>query len=161
MSNEKEYKQCRFCCEDIVNESILCRFCLKEQRKYWHVGDNWFNLASCAAYFVLAIYLWGGFKPDFSNYVEDLTAQQVNVVELNENEYAVVFSINNDSDKKWHDLTYQLIGSNNNDEVILTQEGDDIMWLIQPNSHAFVTIKMSGKPSNTSWELLIRNLESS
>jgi len=85
----------------------------------------------------------------------------VNVVELNENEYAVVFSIKNNSNKKWHDLTYQLIGSNNIDEVILTQEGDDSIWLIQPNSHAFLTIKINRKPLNASWKLLIRNLESS
>jgi len=161
MNSEKEYKQCRFCCEDILNEAMQCKFCLKEQRKYWLIRDNWFSLVPLAAFFSLFIYISGWFAPNFSNYVEDLTTQQVNVVELNENEYAVVFSINNDSDKKWHDLTYQLIGSNNNDEVILTQEGDDFMWLIQPNSHAFLTIKMSGKPSNTSWELLIINLENS
>jgi len=161
MSNKKEYKQCRFCCEDIVNESMLCRFCLKEQRNFWQKGDNWFSLVPLAAYFSLFIVISGGFAPNFSNYVEDLTTQQVNVVELNENEYAVVFSIKNNSNKKWHDLTYQLIGSNNIDEVILTQEGDDSIWLIQPNSHAFLTIKMNRKPLNASWKLLIRNLESS
>lgn len=156
MKNMNDYKHCRFCCSEIMIDINLCKYCLKYQRKRWTDIES-INYLLCPLLVLFYLYTLDIFNAEFSSYRNDINVTTVNTTKLSDENYAVVFSVDNRSGETWRDITYQLIGSSDG-QVLMTKEGSDYFWIIQPNSQSYLTVNMKGEVPRLSWELIINDL---
>ena len=157
MKDAKNYKSCRFCCEAIIKKENYCHYCLSDQRSWLKTPINWFSWAVCSMLLVMLLSNFGTFTNDFSDYFDQFTTTSINTIQLDKEHYSVVFKIENNTNKTWRDLTYQVIGTKKNN-VIFTYEGNDYNWVALPKSTSYLTVLLAGELPENSWSLVINDL---
>lgn len=156
----KKLKHCPKCSMEIPKNAIVCMVCRRD------IGANWqnFKLPECL-FFITMIGLifntfsWFFFKPQFKDYQSDFIVRQVNSVELPEKKgHRLIFEIENNTNIKWGNLSYQLIGTK--DEVDISAEtGYGYQWVVQPNSSSYLSVDSAELAKGVSWELKLKELE--
>jgi len=101
----------------------------------------------------------GNFEENFEEYTSKFTTSFVNDRTLTNNDYIVVFKVDNDTEYMWRDMSYQLIGMKDG-KVSFVSSGEYYSWLVAANSTGYVTLRLKNKPQVTDWKLSIKNLTS-
>ena len=158
MISVKKDKQCKFCCEDILYEKIICKYCLKDQRNFFRQWINWFSISMFAIAILIYLNIGGVFSKKIEDHIEYFVINQEHITYANNGHDVIVFKVHNQGDIAWGDLNYQLVGYED-DKVIWVKWGDDYTWIVQPHSTSFITISLDNSNPRLSWNLLIKGLK--
>ena len=156
----RDIKCCPRCSAEINKSAVVCMHCRRD------IGATWqkFKLPEFLFFIILVLFFfntlgWFWFSPQFKEYQGDFIVSQVNSVELPENKgYRLIFQIENKTNMKWKELSYQLIGSKD-DLVLDVETGNTYQWVVQPLSSSYLSVDSVETAEGVSWELKIKSLK--
>lgn len=157
-------KPCKACCEEINDEATRCPRCQAFQ--------NWYrNPQNISWVFILIIFGWGYWfqtysfsslldKKDFFQYRDQFIVKKINEDRSNEKRDALTYKIINETDIKWDSIKYELIGTDEKGDLILTDSGSEYSWVIKPKGESYLTVKIEKNTNVKSWSFKIVDLDS-
>ncbi len=152
-------KNCKYCCSEIIESSWRCSHCCRLQKSWWRLSGEWIYLIPLGMIALYMLNVLGNFEENFEEYTSKFTTSFVNDRTLTNNDYIVVFKVDNDTEYMWRDMSYQLIGMKDG-KVSFVSSGEYYSWLVAANSTGYVTLRLKNKPQVTDWKLSIKNLTS-
>ena len=156
----RDTKRCPKCSAEVHKSAVVCMYCRRDIGAIWQK----FKLPEFLFFIILVVFLfntlgWFWFTPQFKEHQDDFIISQVNTVELLEKKgYRLIFQIENKTDIKWKELSYQLIGSKG-DVVLSVETGNTYQWVVQPQSSSYLSVDSVETAEGVNWELKIKNLK--
>ncbi|WGL18410.1 hypothetical protein PVT68_08950 [Microbulbifer bruguierae] len=95
------------------------------------------------------------------DYQKQFSSQQINVVEVegrNGPYFKITFKVQNDTDHKWGQMSYELIGRTGG-EIIVAEPGSTYSWVIQPHSSSYLSADIPVVQGIANWELVIKDIK--
>ncbi|WOX07238.1 hypothetical protein [Microbulbifer pacificus] len=153
-------KVCKLCKKEIESSAKKCPYCQGYQD--WYRNPQILSLIAI----VPIMFLWFNYinpfnTENFVDYQEQFSSKQINTVELegrNGPYFKVTFEVQNNTEYKWGDMSYELIGRNNG-TIIIVEPGATFSWVIQPHSSSYISASTPVVPDISSWELVIKDLK--
>ena len=91
-----------------------------------------------------------------------LSAVQVKEILSDDGKRVIItYKINNKTQYKWEDLTYEMIGTDENGDLVLTEAGSEYSLIIQPKGEAYLTVMVEKNKNVYSWNVRITDMETS
>ena len=149
-------KLCKLCKKEIDIQASKCPYCQAHQ--YWYrnpqiIGFVFPFVFIPALFYVMGI--WG--NPEYKNYKD-----YISVVEINRgidgDNVILNYNIINKSNKKWNDISYQLICQDTNGNIVSTKTEKVHSWVVLPNHSSYITVEVAKKESVKSYMFTILDL---
>jgi hypothetical protein len=150
-------KPCKSCCAEIDETASKCRYCQTHQ--YWYKNPKVYANGVFIPLLVLMWFQLGIFFPDnYEDYKNDLSVKFVNERIQRQGGY-YTYEIHNDTDVKWSRITYQLIGKDDNGDIVRVENGSDYSWIVQPHDTSLITATVKHVGDNIRWSLTVKELK--
>lgn len=154
-------KPCKGCLKEIPDEAYRCSYCQEFQNWYRDTRkQNWLLLIP-----IFGMLFWMDFhlsSKEFSDYRNQFSIEQVKVIPSKDKGlHAITYRVKNDTEYKWDTLKYEMIGTNDKNELVFTEADTNYGWVIQPKSESLLTIEVDKKWDVKSWKLKITDLNTS
>ncbi|MCK7596943.1 hypothetical protein M0G74_06615 [Microbulbifer sp. CAU 1566] len=98
---------------------------------------------------------------NFLDYQQKFLSRQISVVQFEGRSgphLKVTFEVTNNSDYKWGQLNYELIGRSDG-KIIVAEPGATYAWVIQPHSSSHVNANIPVIDGVSEWELVIKDMK--
>lgn len=150
-------KKCKSCKKEIDDSATKCPFCQSFQK--WYKGPQImiliFPLLMLPSLFSISR-LTNDEK--YLNYKKDILVTQVNIASDTESDIHT-YNIKNNTEHKWHDISYQFIGTDEEGKVVVVQSDSKYRWKVQANSASMISIKTPKDTPAEKWSLKIVDMK--
>jgi hypothetical protein len=146
-------KKCKSCRKDIDPEATKCPYCQAYQN--WIQSPQILSLI-CPLVFIPIIFMSTGLwnKKLYKDYKDFFSSEIVNKVDGDRRD-VYTYRINNTSDIKWQDISFQLIAYDENDKVILVESKSEYAWVIMPKESNMISFEVKKNSLIKKWEFKI------
>lgn len=150
---------CTHCQSEVPKKATVCAYCRRDLNHKWYKKIQFSTVVTFLPFVLFVGYLKGWFEPEFSSYQDDFKTTQVNMLKIPDVQgNRLIFKIENTSDVKWENLSYELVSTKGNN-IVEVETGSQRAWVIQPNSASYLMVDSLGGVNGASWQLNIKNLE--
>lgn len=73
---------------------------------------------------------------------------------------SINYSIENKSNTKWHDISYELSLFDSEDNLLFVKTGQEYFWLVQPNKSSRLTVEVDNSLNAEKWSFKIVDMKS-
>ena len=150
-------KKCKSCLKEIDLEAKKCPYCQAYQK--WYLNP----LLYISPLIFLPTILRENFREKeykYEDYKDSFSSEFVNKVDESKNYAIHTYRIINNSDMKWKDISFQLIGYDENGKVIVVESKTEYYWIIGPNQSRMFSVELRKNSLVKKWELKIVGMSS-
>lgn len=150
-------KKCKSCRKEIDPEAKRCPYCRADQNWMPEVLSSFFPVLIFIPIIFMRPSLWN--KKSFEDYKDLFSSEFVNKVDGDRRDIHT-YRINNNSDIKWKDISFQLIGYDDKGKVVLVESKSEYSWVIMPNKSSMISVELDKISLIKKWEFKIVDMSS-
>lgn len=153
---------CKACKMEIDQKATKCPHCQAYQQ--WYKNPQNYGLLFMLP-FIAVIFFWQSTilkSKQFTEYQKQFTVEKVKEILSDDGKRVIItYKIKNETQYKWEDLTYEMIGTDEDGDLVLTEAGSEYSWVIQPKEEAYLTVMVEKNKNVYSWDVRITDMETS
>ena len=152
---------CKACQMEIDNKATKCPHCQAYQQ--WYKNPQHYGLFFVFPFILFIFWQSSMFKSEqFTQYQSQFTIEEVTeTVSDDDKRVIITYRIKNGTKHKWEHLSYELIGKDRNNNLVMTDAGSEYSWVVQPGGETYLTVKVEKNKNVYSWNIRITDLETS
>jgi hypothetical protein len=151
-------KNCKSCHKEIDQKATKCPYCQAFQ--------TWFKNPQLLGFVFPLIFIpfifgsTGLFsKKSYTDFSNEFSVSLVN--ESSDNEHDIhTYEISNNTKHKWKNISYQMKGFDDSEEIVVVDSNNNYTWIIQPNSKSMLSVRTTKNTPATHWKFEITDITS-
>jgi hypothetical protein len=152
-------KTCKSCIKEIDDSATKCPYCQSFQS--WHKSPQLFGLIFPLVFIPTLFYSMGiWFNTEYVGNENLFEVKEIGRAQGEYNRLALNYLIQNKSNKKWHNISYEVSVYDSSDKLLFVKTGQDYSWLVQPKQSSYLTVELDNSVKAEKWKLKILEMKS-
>jgi len=146
---------------EIDQKATKCPHCQAHQQ--WYRNPQHYGMLFLIPFLAFMFWQSSLFKSKkFTEYQKYFTVEKIKEIASDDDSKLIItYKVNNATNYKWEHLSYEIVGTDSNGELMLTDAGSEYSWVIQPDGESYLTVKVEKNRYVSSWSLEISDMETS
>jgi hypothetical protein len=151
-------KNCKSCQKEIDEKATKCPYCQAFQN--WLKNPQLVGVIFPLIFIPYIFFTTGMFsRKSYEDFAKNFSSTLVSTSSGNKNDIHT-YEIQNSSKHKWSNISYQMKGYDQSNQIVIVESKNEYYWVVQPNSKSMLSIKTDKNEKVVKWEFQITDMRS-